>query len=101
MSGFLDGYVKTTMEETLREEYPHIRHPALVKAKVTERMAKQGEAYVTLQVLTEDGEADGEFPLIPYVRTPLELKAGDTVIAGLLYGGCSLYVFGRCPDESD
>lgn len=99
MADFLNGFVKTVLDETIKTEYPHIRHPALVYAKVTEVMTQGGIFYVTLQVLKEDTTKDEAFPLIPFVRTELEVQAGDIMIIGLLYGGCVPYILGRYHDD--
>ena len=86
MAGFLDEFVKLTVNETIGTDYPHIRHPALYQAKV----------YVTLRLLKENGETDEAFPAIPYIRTEQVLKKGDVVAVGLLYGQCRPYILGRC-----
>lgn len=99
MADFLNGFVKTVMDETIREDYPHIRHPALLYAQIKEVVSQGEQLYVTLQVLTEKGEADETFPLIPYVRTEISLQAGEIVVIGLLYGGCSPYILGRCLND--
>ena len=33
MAGFLDEFVKLTVNETIETDYPHIRHPAPVPGK--------------------------------------------------------------------
>ena len=48
MAGFLDEFVKLTVNETIGTDYPHIRHPALCQAKVMEGTVKDGASYVTL-----------------------------------------------------
>ena len=40
MAGFLDEFVKLTVNETIGTDYPHIRHPALCQAKVMEGTVK-------------------------------------------------------------
>lgn len=100
MADFLNEFVKTVMDETIQTDYPHIRHPALLYAQVKEIMSQGGQSCVTLQVLTEMKEPDDRFPLLPCVRTGFDLQAGETVIIGLLYGGCVPYIFGRCLDDS-
>ena len=42
MAGFLDEFVKLTVNETIETDYPHIRHPALCQAKVMEGTVKDG-----------------------------------------------------------
>ena len=51
MAGFLDEFVKLTVNETIGTDYPHIRHPALCQAKVMEGTVKAGASYVTLRLL--------------------------------------------------
>ena len=46
MAGFLDEFVKLTVNETIGTDYPHIRHPALCQAKVMEGTVKIGRAHV-------------------------------------------------------
>lgn len=99
MADFLNEFVKTVIGETIRENYPHIQHPALLCALVREAVSREGKLYVTIQVLKENGKADEAFPLIPYVRTELSLQAGETVVIGLLYGGCVPYILGRCLND--
>lgn len=96
MAGFLDEFVKLTVNETIGTDYPHIRHPALYQAKVMEGTVKDGASYVTLRLLKENGETDEAFPAIPYIRTEQVLKKGDVVAVGLLYGQCRPYIPGRC-----
>ena len=50
MAGFLDEFVKLTVNETIGTDYPHIRHPALYQAKVMEGTVKDGASYVTLRL---------------------------------------------------
>ena len=96
MAGFLDEFVKLTVNETIETDYPHIRHPALCQAKVMEGTVKDGASYVTLRLLKENGETDEAFPAIPYIRTEQVLKKGDVVAVGLLYGQGRPYILGRC-----
>ena len=100
MADLLNGFVKNVMDETINNEYPHIRHPALVYAKVKETIQKDGISYGTIQVLQEDKTEDDTFPPFPYVRSELGIKTGDIVVIGLLYGGCIPYILGRCHDGS-
>lgn len=99
MADFLNEFVKTVMDDNIRENYPHVRQPALLVAEVKETMTLEDQPFVTLQILTEKGEADEAFPLLPYVRTEASLQAGDIVVIGLLYGGCTPYILGRYLDD--
>lgn len=99
MADFLNGFVKTVMDEVIQKDYPHIRHPALLYAQIKDTVSREGKLYVTLQVLTENGQVDETFPLIPHVRTELSLQAGNIAVIGLLYSGCTPYILGRCLDD--
>lgn len=94
MSDFLGGFVQSVLDETVKEQYPHIRYPSLVCAKVKECMVKESKNLVTLQILTESLEADKRFPLLPFIKTNLEVQINDIVVVGLLYGRCTPYVLG-------
>lgn len=94
MPDFLNGFVQSVLDETVKEQYPHIRYPALVCAKVKECMVKGNKNLVTLQILAENLEADKRFPLLPYIKTEIAVQINDIVVVGLLYGGCNPYVLG-------
>lgn len=55
MADFLNEFVKTVMDDNIRENYPHVRHPALLTAEVKETMTLGDQPFVTLQILTEKG----------------------------------------------
>lgn len=98
MAGFLDEFVKLTVNETIGTDYPHIRHPALYQAKVMEGTVKDGASYVTLRLLKENGETDEAFPAIPYIRTEQVLKKGDVVAVGLYMGSAGRTSWGDAYD---
>lgn len=96
MSDFLNGFVKTVMENEILSNYPHIKNPSIVYAKITEMIQRGDVRQVTLRILTEDWKTDENYPPIPFVKTELTLLLNDFVVVGFPYGGNRPYILGRC-----
>lgn len=96
MGDMLKEFVKNTMNDEIKAEYPHIRHPAWMYARVTEYRKEADVAVVTLQILDRDKQRDENYPPMPFVRTDLQVALNDIVVVGLLYGECLPYIVGRC-----
>lgn len=114
----LENAVKDILSKAMQENYPQTQFPAVVKARITkvrEIDAKQEihlyiknqdgqdqeiKAFIksfeySLKILSKDGEADNQYPIIPGVRSTCQVEVGDTVAVTLLYGELSPYILGE------
>lgn len=96
MADFLNEFVKVTMEDEIKTNYPHIKSPSIVYAKVTEMKQAGDIRLVTLRILTVEWKVDENYPLFPFVKTEHELLLNDFVVVGFPYGGNVPYILGRC-----
>lgn len=96
MADFLNEFVKVTMEDEIKTNYPHIKHPSIVYAKVTEMKPVGDVRLVTLRILTADWKVDDNYPPYPFIKTEYALLVDDFVVVGFPYGGNVPYILGRC-----
>ncbi len=99
------------------EEYPHLQHPAVIKARITGRqeageweeklevtdelgtrecVLKHKKYFYTIQVLNDMDNADAAFPMIPAVSSRQELNIGEVIAVGLLSGKPEPVILGVC-----
>lgn len=99
------------------EEYPHLQHPAVMKARITgkreageweeklevtdelgtrECVLKRKRYLYTIQVLNDSDNADVAFPMIPAVSSRQELSVGETIAVGFLFGKPEPVILGVC-----
>lgn len=99
------------------EKYPHLRHPAVMKARITgkqetgeweeklevtdelgtrECVLKRKKYLYTIQVLDSVDNADAAFPMIPAVSSRQELAIGEIIAVGLLSGKPEPVILGVC-----
>ena len=94
--GSLKDFVSSALNEEITENYPHLRHPACVYAKVVS-VSKKGDIYTTtLRILDKNKQKDQDYTDTPKVKTELEVKKDDIVVAVLMYGDADPYIIGRC-----
>lgn len=86
--------MKTGVNKTLQENFPHLLQPAVVCAKVTKAHNANNYYVYNLKILDKSGEVDSSFPEIPGVRSKVQADAGATVAVALLYGELNLFVIG-------
>ena len=115
-----DGMIGEMVETLIRqipEKYPHIRHPQVLRARVTgaeedgqwEEPARIRDAlgdregtmirkqyrYV-VQIMDEQGNRDEDFPVIPSVMSRMYIPVGSMVAVALMQGVPDLYILGVC-----
>jgi hypothetical protein len=95
LADMLKNFVEVNVDQILREKYPHIQHPAAVYAHVVRVSEADGTCTCTVQILDSGMNRNTDFPEIPGVKTKISLRAGDTVVALLVYGGCNVFILGR------
>lgn len=108
------------VENSFRKRYPHLLLPAVVLAKVT-GASRLGDTYeltdivirnddagssfdggivahwyqYTLHILDHFGQADKNYPEIPFIRSKLQLDVGAIVAVGLSHGELSPAIIGE------
>lgn len=96
MSDMMKIFVQQELNDQIKNNYPHMRYPSCMYARVV-KSSNDGDAYtVTLKILDKNKQADMRFPEIPMVSTRIPVSAGDLVVVMLLYGECYPYIIGRC-----
>lgn len=96
MSDMMAKFVRETLDETLKSDYPHMRYPPCICAKVVNVKEKDGMYDCTLNILDKNMNRDMQFPEIPAVLTGIPVKKNDRVVVLMLYGECNPYIVGRC-----
>ncbi len=96
MANMMQEFVKQELDAQIKENYPHMRYPPCMYAKVVDVRESSGTYTCTLKMLDKNRQADTRFPEIPMVSTRTALKKGDDVVVLLLYGECAPYILGRC-----
>ena len=87
MADFLNEFVKVTMEDEIKTNYPHIKSPSIVYAKVTEMKQAGDIRLVTLRILTAEWKADENYPPFPFVKTEHELWDSHMAVTYHTYWG--------------
>lgn len=95
MSDMLHTFVKKELEKQIQENYPHMRNPSGMYAKVTQVREESGKYVCTLKILDKIMNVDNDVPEIPNVRTDIPLHQGDIAVILFLYGGSGVFVLGR------
>lgn len=96
MSDMMKLFVRQELAEQIRTNYPHMRYPPCIYAKVVS-VKKSGVTYTaTLKMLDKNKKPDYRFPEVPMVSTQIPIVKDDTVIVVLLYGECDPFIIGRC-----
>lgn len=116
----LEQMVKSVIDKTIAEGYPHLKLPAVIFATVTASKELDetfeivgltiynddtGGSYkghvvshwyeYTLKVLDRFGNLDEDFPELPGVRSKVQLKTGATVAVGLSFGDVDPAIIGE------
>lgn len=120
MEGPLEVMMKAVMKNTMEESYPQAQLPAIMKARVI-RAAPLSEEYsldelqikdktedrsfeaeirgkwfeYSLKILNKDGGDSSQYPVIPAVKSMVQVEIGAVVAVALLYGELSLFVLGE------
>ncbi len=85
----LDEFAKSNFSKQIAENFPHLKYPAVVKAKVT-AMSKFSEKtwQYNVKPLRQD-LSNADFPEIPSIKSHIEVEAGvgGVVAIALMYGG--------------
>lgn len=96
MADNLRQFVAKVMDEEITDQYPHLRHPPCVYAKVVS-VKKSGSIYTaTLRILDKNRQKDQQYTDKPKVRTNIEIQKNDIVACVLMYGDTDPYIIGRC-----
>ena len=120
MAGALETMMKGVMIKTMEESYPQAQLPAIMKARVTKvtplsetyrlnelqiedkTEERSFEAEITgkwfeysLKILDRDGEDNSKYPVIPGVKSMIQVEFGAIVAVALLYGELSLFILGE------
>ncbi len=95
MSDMMAKFVRETLDETLKQAYPHMRYPPCMCAEVVARKAQGGKNRCTLRILDKNMLRDNQFPEVPNVLTDIEVEPGDRVVVLMMYGECNPYIVGR------
>lgn len=118
--GPMEKMMQDVMEKKLKEDFPQVQLPAVMKARVTKATAlteeydydelkiedkdagRTFEAKITgkwfeynLKILTKDGDVDTRFPEVPGVKSKVQIKAGGMAAVALLYGELMPYIIGE------
>ena len=96
MSDMMKQFVRETLDETLKGEYPHMRYPPCMCASVISVKIKDNDYICTLRILDKNMQRDNRFPEVPAVHTSIQVEPGDKVVVLMLYGECNPYIVGRC-----
>lgn len=95
MSDMLQVFVKKEMEKQIRNNYPHMKQPAGLYAKVVQAKEENGVSVCTLRILDQMFQENNDFPEIPNVKTSIQVSVNDIMVVLLLYGGSSVFILGR------
>ncbi len=95
MSDMLKTFVDQELNQRIQKEYPHLKYPAAVYAKITN--VKKEVAYYSyiIRILDKNKKENSKFPEIPKVKSESLYESGDVVVAIFLYGDVMPYIVGR------
>ena len=89
-------FVQQELEEQISKNYPHMRYPPCICAKVVSVQETSGTYMATLKIIDKKRQKDTRFPEIPRVSTQIPISKGDVVVILLLYWELDPYIVGRC-----
>lgn len=107
----MESFVKSVTRKLLEQEYPHLAHPAVIFATITQA-TQLGQTFKTkeltisndsetsrykgyilapwyeyeLKVVDRFGNQDDNFPIIPGVRSKGQFEVGSFVAVAMAYG---------------
>lgn len=84
----LNEYTKSAVKKLIDEEYPHLKYPAAIKARVTAMSKISDEVWLYNIRPVRNDLSDLVFPEIPNIKSHVEVEAGvgGIVAVALLYG---------------
>ena len=91
----LEEMIKAVFNKQIAVKYPHLQHPAFMRAQVTAATPAGGWRRYNLRIFGKNGELDDSFPEIPNVYSKLYFEGGETVAIGLLYGELDPVIIGE------
>ena len=95
MSDMLKEFVGRELDGKIRDEYPHVKYPSGMYAKVVKCCKGEKLYKYTLKILDKSMQPNNDFPEIPNVKSSIQLNEGETVVILLLYGGSDILILGR------
>lgn len=95
MSDMLKSFVRQELERSIREEYPHLRYPSAMYAKIVDTRNEAGHYSYVIRILDKNKREDVRFPEIPKVLSEMSYEVGDIVAVVFLYGDIVPYIMGR------
>lgn len=96
MSDMMKLFVQQELDEQISKNYPHMRYPPCIYAKVVSVQEASGTYTATLKILDKNKQNDARFPEIPKVSTKIPISKTDVVIIVLMYGELDPFIIGRC-----
>lgn len=95
MSQMIENMVKSVLRKTIKNQYPHLKLPGSVYARVT-KVRPMGDHYeYNLKILDENKVIDDKFPEIPKVKSRLNIENGKVVAILLMYGQLNAHIVGE------
>lgn len=119
--GMLEDMIRGVMDRQMSREYPQAQLPPIMLAQVSTVsetgtgkeehrqvqvdlidgpeiieavIHKKGYVY-SLRILGSNGEPDSRYPVIPGVRSLVQVEPGDKVVVAMLYGALDPYIIGE------
>lgn len=96
MADMMKGFVEKELEYLIKEKYPHMQHPAAMRARVIYVSKSSRDTICTIRIIDKNNEIDERFPEVPYVETKIDIQVNDLVVILMMYGACDPYIVGRC-----
>ena len=82
----LEEMVRAVIKKTAAADYPHMKLPAVVYARVVSVRPAGSWLEYRLTVLDRFGNPDGTFPSLPQVRSKKRFQEGTIISIALPYG---------------
>lgn len=115
----LKEMVRTLVKQAIASDYPHVKLPAVVYAKVVsvqpcgtygledlsitdKSMGRTFQAHLTcscyeyrLTIIDSFGNADSDFPALPGIKSKKQFQAGTVVAVAFAYGDIDPVILGE------
>lgn len=90
----LKTLINKEFAEKIQTEYPHLRYPAAVYAKVTGVQEEDFFNVYCIKILDKNRREDHAYPEIPQVKSEKVYHVGDVVAVAMMYGDIAPYIIG-------
>jgi hypothetical protein len=91
----MESMIKSVIDNTLKNDYPHVLLPLAVYARVTKVQDQYTYYDHDIKILDESMNYNEDFPELPRVKSKVRYEVGTIVAVLLMYGQLNAFIVGE------